>query len=272
MFHRTQLIFLLTSDALQVARIQPDRQTILKESEFKFESTGLAGALEQAKNQFGHGARLIIPEEYIYVTRLELQTSKIQLRSKIEKEIERVFPETIGTLAWDYQIIGTSNERMTVELSGITSDFAEILQTALSTSKYRFEAIIPESYALARLLLGQKNTLVVHERLGGWILILAQDQWVVAALFQPFLPTMTDIQNLIDFGKERKQFIPDQIVFSVQKNSREYLPQSPYPQVVLDEPFHVMFGAARLSLGQSDSQRLDLPLRGKHRSWWHRLF
>lgn len=273
MFARTHLIFSLTPTALSVARVQRDGQALVAAADFELGNSGLAGSFERAKKQFGQGARLIVPEEYVYTTRLEVQAKNPGLRSNIEKEITQIFPETLGDVAWDYQVITTSNEGIAVEVSGMMSDFSHVLKTALHTAHYRLEAIIPESYALAQLVPGHEVTLIVHECSSGWILALAKDQWVATALFQPNLPTVTDLQNVIDFGKERKHLTVSRVVFSVQKTLPEKLPQlTTLSQTILDVPLDATFGAAKISLGRSDDQRLDLPLRGAYQSWWQHWF
>lgn len=272
MFERSHIIFFLTATSLEAARVSHDGSMIQEEVSFSLDETGLAGALKKASARFGQGARMVLPEEYLYVTRLELDLPKTHLRSALEQKIVSVFPETIGTLAWDYELIGTTEKGVVVELSGVVRDFGEILSQALGEAHYRIEALIPESYALARLVLGNETSLLVHEREAGWISALIMEEHIVTSLWLTETPTESDLKSLITFGTERKQAIPQHVIFSLSKTSAQELPQLSLPQVVLDDPLNPILGAAKVSLGRKDSERMDLPLRGNKSSWFSRLF
>ncbi len=270
MFTRNRIIFALTTTTLHVTRVDHVGHEVLETADFEIGDAGLAGVFEQARKQFGQGARLIVPEEYVYVTRLEVEKLPSLTRSNIEKKIEDIFPEVLGDMAWDYQTIASTETGMMIELSGMTSDFTQVLKEALHQAKYRLEAVIPESYALAHQLIGKEVTLLIHERADGWIVALVKDQLVATALFQTSIPTMSDVQNVIDFSKERKKLVPEQGVYSLVKTLPEELPKIDLPQVTLDKPLDAVLGAAKMVLGQTDGQRLDLPLRDTKRSWWRR--
>lgn len=271
MFQKSHLIFLLTATSLQAARIDYTGSTIREEANFVLDETGLVGALQQAKERFGQGARIVLPEEYLYVTQLKLDLPPEHSRQAIEENIMSVFPETLGNLAWDYELTESNAQGGTVELSGIVRDFGEVLEQSLVTAHYRIEALIPESYALARLVLGDETALVLHEKEAGWLAMLIAKERVVTSIFLTAIPTENDLKGLIAFGTERKQAVPQHVILSLIHTEPQALPQLDLPQVVLDTPLNPLVGAAKILLGSHDSERMDLPIRGNRSTWLSRF-
>ena len=271
MFKVSPLIFLLTQKTLRVARVNRDGTALQDETIFDLDENGLAGALKEAKKKFGQGARMVIPEEYLYVTRVEVELSPKDERSLLEEKIISVFPETLGGFAWDYEVLTKNTEKGEVELSGIVRNFGEMIDQSLGSAHYRVEAIIPESYALARLVPRNEVSLVVHEKETGWLSMLISDKRVVTSIFLTKIPTQNELNDLITFGTERKHVTPQKILFSLVGTSVQVFPQMGLPQVVLSEPLNPMLGAAKILLGEKDENRMDLPLRGNRSTWISRL-
>lgn len=271
MFRRLPPIFFLTETALTAARIHPHTYQIEEEKIFVLDEHGLVGALKQACSEFGQGARFVLPEEYLYVTQLEVAASGLRSRSVLEDKILEVFPETLGDFAWDYELIEMNDEKAVVEISGVVKDFGEVLRDALKNSHCRIEALIPESYALARLISGETVSLLIHERESGWICALIAKERVVTSIFLEQVPTEQDLRSLITFGTERKKAAPNEVILSLCDTDPSLFPLLDLPQRVIEGGLNPLTGAAKIVLNRQDSARLDLPLRGTGLSWFARV-
>lgn len=271
MFGKSHLILSLSDTALRAARVSRDGSQIEQAEEFSLDETGLVGALEKVRVRFGQGARFVLPETYLYVTRLVLDVPAAHLRSVLEEKVADIFPEALGTIAWDYELIETTERGGVVELSGVVRDFGEVLKDALGKSRYRIQTLIPESYALARLLPVAEAALLVHESQDGWISALVMQERVITSLFLKQAPLEQDLRELIAFGTQRKGVRPSEVILSLRNTDPATLPTLDLPQRVLEIPLDPILGAARIVLRSGDSDRLDLPLRGVESSWWAKL-
>lgn len=272
MFKRSRTIFFLTNEALKAAQIGIDTHAVTRTDTFTLGEQGLAGALHQARERYGQGARWVLPERYLYVTQITVPVAESRSRAALEKYIANVFPETLGTLAWDYELLEpTESGEVRVELSGVVKEFGDILAQAIEQTGYHLEALIPESYALAQLVPGTRPTLLVHEKPDGWIVAVLQAGKVITALFLETLPDEAMLHTTLTFAKERKGIDPECLALSLQGTKSEAIPDLGLPREVLPQSLDPLLGGSLLTLGVRDDTRLDIPLRGLSQPWYCRF-
>lgn len=270
MFSRTRTILYPSVDVLRVAEGSIRTRTITHDVEVSLADGGLRAALISAFEKQSSPARFVVPEEYLYLTQVELPKEEA-VRSRLVRSIGDVFPEALSDLAWDFEVIAERDDRAIIEVSGVTKDFGQLLAEVVAGSSVRLEAVIPESYALAHALPSDEAVLFVHERGAGTILCLAANRRVVAALILDHQPTEAECVEFIEFGKVRKQFVPEKVLFSAVVSQLTTL--DGLPVVLLDIPLDPIRGALGLNLSsQKDADRLDLPIRGQQEPWYRRFF
>lgn len=271
MLMKSCTVLFLTDVSLEVARVNSSATLVEREASYSLDEAGLVGGLERVTNDFGRRVRFILPEKYLYVTQIRLDASPEDLRSVVEQKITDVFPESLDTLAWDYELIATNDDQVTVEVSGVVHDFGEMLRASLEKVHCRIEALIPESYALAQLVPGQGTTVLIHENQMGWVMALITRERVVASIFLDHIPTEPDLREFLIFSEQRKSVHPEKILLSVQTTDPSLLPLCNLPGSISDIPLNPMLGAAKIALKKRDSDRLDLPLRTGQASWFSRI-
>ncbi|QQR78605.1 MAG: hypothetical protein IPJ68_06070 [Candidatus Moraniibacteriota bacterium] len=243
-----------------------------RESEFPLADDGLRGALRAASSEYTSPARFIVPEEYLYLTQVEVPATEAS-RSQLVKLVDTVFPETLSELAWDFEVIAEADGRATIDVSGVTKDFGGLLKEALASSRVRLEAVIPESYALARALPTDDAVLFVHERRGLTIVSIARMRRVVSAIVLDHRPSEAELRDFIEFGKTHKQCTPEKLILSGIEIRPEEFSSLGLDALPLALPLDPVHGALLLDLSsRRDADRLDLPLRGYREPWYRRLF
>lgn len=270
-FTRTRSVFFLRPPTLQVATGIAGAGDVTKMSSFSVEES-FPRALQLALQEHTARARFIVPEEYLYLTQVEIPAIDAS-RTHLAKSIDAVFPESLSTLAWDFEVIAERDGRATIEVSGITKDFGTLLASALADSKMRLEAVIPESYALARALPSDETVLFVHARGTGTILCLAVKRRVVSSLILDHHPSESELKEFVEFGRTRKQCAPDTLILSGVDVQPEEFSSLGLKSVSLAVPLDPIRGALLLDLAShQDALRLDLPLRSAQAAWYRRLF
>lgn len=271
MFRRSKTIVFLTDTALQVVSIRPGTSLIDRQMDFTLDETGLTGAFQRVMSEFGRRIRLVLPEKYLYVTTLGIDAYSSNPRTVIEQKILDVFPETLGSLAWDYMIIDAGEKRMTVEVSGVVHDFGEVLQSALTKTRLSIEALIPESHALAQLVPNDRASLLVHENEMGWIVAVIKEGKVITAIFLEHIPSESDMKELITFAQQRKEIHLEKVLLSLRTVDPVVIPALGLPCDVLDVTLNPAIGAAKIVLRENDGDRLDIPLRSIPSSWFKKI-
>ncbi len=268
----SRTVFYPSADRLCAATGDLATGTIRRESEFLLDEHGLEGALRAASTEYRSRARLIVPEEYLYLTQIEIPAADVT-RSRLAELIGEVFPETLSDLAWDFEVVGEREGRSIVEVSGVTKDFGTLLSNAISAASVRLEAVIPESSTLARALPGNDAALLVHERASGTILCLIGDHEVVSSIVLDHLPTDQEVKEFLDFGRSHKHFEASKIFISGDFSGAEGAFGTGLSVVSLDAPLDVVRGALLIDLSsKSDAERLDLPIRTVTSPWYRRFF
>jgi hypothetical protein len=272
LFSHARTVFYPSSESVRAANGDTRTGMISRESEFSLTDGGLSGALHAASGEYALPARLIVPEEYIYLTQVEIPAAEVT-RSRLIKSVDAVFPETLSDLAWDFEVITEQDGRATVEISGVTRDFGILLKEALAESEVRLEAVIPESYALARALPTDEEVLFIHARQGGTILSLARARRIVSSITLDHHPAVTELADFITFGQTHKQFVPEKLFLSGSEAQPEEFSSLGLGIVPADLPLDPVRGALLLDLSSNqDADRLDLPLRSDQGPWYRRLF
>ncbi len=271
MFSHQRTILYLTVNELRAATGDIRTATVLQSDYLSLEHESLPAAVRSIENQHTKPVRFILPEEYLYLTQVKIG-SQNKTRSQIAVAIKDVFPESLSEIAWDYEILSSEGDQLTVEISGVTKEFGTLLSEALAQSILRLEAVIPESYALARAVPFSEPIVLIHKRESGTMLCLVKEQKTVSALTLDHDPTQSEILECIDFGKERKQCVAEKIVLSGLTNEHEAFSAGTIPVVVLDSPLDPIHGALLLNpVSGRDADRLDLPLRDRPDGWSRRL-
>ena len=275
MFERKQTIFFLTHSLVRMASVRIKPSEILREERISIEDIGLARAFEEGRKRMGNPEKLIVPEEYLYVTRLELPNADARHRSGIERVIESVFPETLEKLAWDYECVGETQGKTLVEVSGLVKEFGQILSAALKSANLSIASIIPESYALARLIEHPEPVLAIHESETGWIVFMVAGQRVVSSLFWDHVPTEKELRDFLEHTRKEKQVTAKQFVFSSVTASGEGWPELGLTRLPLDRALNVFHGAALIRAhSHRDEDRLSLPVRplsAWYSRWLHKV-
>ncbi len=272
LFSHTRTVFYPALESVRAASGDLRTGVISRESVFSLTDEGLSGALRTASGEYASPVRLIVPEEYLYLTQVEISATEAS-RTRLIKSVDAVFPETLSDLAWDFEVIAEQDGRATVEISGVTKDFGVLLKEALAESGVHLEAVIPESYALARALPTDEAVLFIHTRQGGTILSLARARRIVSSITLDHHPVVTELADFITFGKTHKQFVPEKLFLSGIEAQSEEFSSLGLDIVPADLPLDPVRGALLLDLSSNrDADRLDLPLRSDQGPWYRRLF
>lgn len=272
LFSHTRTVFYLSPESIRAASGDIRTGVISRESEFPLADGGLSGALRMASAEYPSPARFIVPEEYLYLTQVEIPVADVS-RSRLIKSVGAVFPETLSDLAWDFEVIEEKDGHATVELSGVTKDFGVLLKEALAVSRSRLEAVIPESCALARALPTDEPVVSIHGRQNGAVLLLSRSHQAVSSIVLSHQPSETELRDFIKFGEIHKQCTPEKIVFSGADVPSEQFASLGLETLLTDVPIDPIRGALLIDLSsERDVERLDLPLRAKHDPWYRRLF
>lgn len=272
LFSHTRTVFYPSSESVRAANGDVRTGAISRESEFLLADGGLVGALRTASREYPSPARFIVPEEYLYLTQVEIPIAEAN-RSRLIRSVDAVFPETLSDLAWDFEVIAEEDGRATVELSGVTKDFGILLKEALAGSQARLEAVIPESYALARALPTDEAVLFVHRREGGTIVSLARAHRVVSSIILDHHPSESELKGFVEFGQTRKQCVAEKLILSGIEAQGEEFSSLGLDMLPIDLPLDPIRGALLLDLSSNrDADRLDLPLRANQGAWYRRLF
>lgn len=272
MFSRTRTILFPSTLTLRVAAGDIRTGNIARETQVSLTDDGLRGALRAALGAYPSKARFVVPEEYLYLTQIEIPKVDA-VRTRLVRTIGTVFPEALSDLAWDFEVVAEHDGQATVEVSGVTKDFGALLAEAFSGSKVRLEAVIPESYALAHALPSDEAVLFIHQRGTGTILCLAAGHRVVSSLILDHEPSQVECAEFIEYGKTRKQFVAEKVLLSGVSSTTQEISFGDLPVVSLDAPLDPIQGALRINLSsERDAERLDLPLRAYREPWYRRLF
>lgn len=271
MFSHQRTILYLTANELRVATGDIRTATVLQSDYLSLEHESLPEAIRSIEQHHTKPVRFIIPEEYLYLTQIKID-SQARTRSQIAAAIEDIFPEALSEIAWDYEILSEEDNQLNVEVSGVTKEFGSLLTEALAQSILRLEAVIPESYALARVVPFSESVVLIHKRGEGAMLCLAKGQKIVSAITLHHDPSQIEVREFIDFGKEHKQCSVEKIVLSGFTNEGDKFSVDTIPVVTLDLLLDPIHGALLLNPSSSrDADRLDLPLRGRPESWFRRI-
>ncbi|MFA9262619.1 MAG: hypothetical protein ACEQSB_04675 [Undibacterium sp.] len=271
MFLHERTILYPVADELRAATGDTRTGIVLRSNYFSLESEGFPAAFPLVRKEHFAPVRFIIPEEYLYLTQVTLET-KSTIRSEIAAAIKDVFPESLSEIAWDFEILSEKEGQTVIEISGVTKEFGELLTAALSHSGLRLEAIIPESYALARTLPFDEPVILIHKRDDRVILCLSRKQKVVSTIILDHQPTPLEVREFIEFGKTRKGCAVEKIVLSGFGSEEESLGVDDLPVSMLDTALDPIHGALLLDYSsRHDADRLDLPLRIRSGSWYQRV-
>lgn len=272
LFSHIRTVLYLSPESVRAASGDIRTGVVSRESEFSLGDNGLSGALRAASIEYASPVRFVVPEEYLYLTQVEIPAAEAN-RSRLISSVDAIFPEALSDLAWDFEVIAEESGRATVEISGVTKDFGVLLKEALADSQARLEAVIPESYALARAVPTDEVVLFIHERLGGTILSIARARRVVSSIVLDHHPTEAEVAAFIEFGRTRKQCVPEKLVLSGIELQPEEFSSLRLDIVPIDSPLDPARGALLIDLSsERDADRLDLPLRTSQGAWYRRLF
>lgn len=218
MFEKKKIILFITKSKITVFRVvinnKPNQKII---GQFDFTLPLLDQILLKIKRIGNNNIRILLSEEFVYVTSLSFFSDSILNKTIVEQKAQEVIPEDLKQTIWDFKQItnlpfSSSHSQTNIQVIAAVKTLFEPLNNSIIKTGLRVEAIEPLSYALARFTKNQEKPFLFAYVSDYLFLTFAQKEIVFATERLNHIDA-TSINQFIAFVKENFSIEIKNIVF-----------------------------------------------------------
>ena len=247
---------------------------------FRYTKETLADGLKKIQTISKEKMRIVLGEEFVYVTELSFPHGTTITRELVREKAEEVIPENLKQTEWDFQTLHykektKDTDTILVQVAVIEKSFSESFRQALAVTPLSIEAIYPESYVLANLEIEESEVVIIIEQDRELTVLCAVlDGFVVATRVKKDAITTEDVRGFLSFLSTYKGKSPKKIFLSHcgEENLLKDLSLEGYEVRVKE--YNPLVGAALLEkISGEDEEILNIDIFSsiEKKAWW-RIF
>lgn len=217
MFAQKKIILFITKSKIKIAHVtlgdKPKEQIIHEEA---FDKDGLTAILLRNKKSLSGKVRLLLSEDFVYITTLLLPFKSNITKDIITLKAQELIPENLSETSWDFKQSLSSLPNQTtipVQIVAAVRVLFEQLSNAFIKARVQVEAIEPTSYAIARFTKNQNKPFLFVFISEEALLILGYKSIAVATQRLTLPLNKQRIDQFISFVKERYLVEPKDVIF-----------------------------------------------------------
>ncbi|KKR21922.1 MAG: hypothetical protein UT50_C0002G0013 [Candidatus Moranbacteria bacterium GW2011_GWA2_39_41] len=250
--HKRTILFINKEKIQWVAGQVPKGKLLGEVQSLPWSEENFIVALDEIFNKFPKKLRIVIGEEFSYVTHFQKNDKK----TSIVSEAQAFIPEKLQD-GWD------SCEEKTgdIQIMAVQQKIFTMLKKEIYHRSLQVEALEIESVSIARMLHEEKNKCYIFARNSGRIILgIVQDGEILASRIFSKLPDQEYVKKLVDYIARPKD-VPIEQVFIQDKTGKLSVMLKSLGFKVLDGELDPMIGICRkLDLTGRDKDVLNIPL------------
>ena len=200
-------VIFITRSRIRSAVFSDSGKIIQKETSQEWNENTLPGILNEIAGNGPDRARVVLGEEFCYVTTLK---SSEKNREAVLKEVEEIVPEDIRE-SWDFR--HEKNSDLPSQVAVIQPRFWDFFSRHLLEADFEVEAMEPESIALARLLAPSGFSLIMaYEEKA--LLVAVKNGVVAVAYLVKEEETLANFESFLAYVQKKCNARPEKLFVS----------------------------------------------------------
>jgi len=194
--HKRTILFINREKIQWTTGRVPDGKLFGEVNFLPWSEKNLSAALDNIADKFPKKIRIVVGEEFSYVTHF----AKNDKKNPIISEAQVLIPEKLQD-GWDSREADSGD----VQVMAVQQELFAILKKALAEKNLQVEAIEAESVSIARMIQEEKNTAFIFARNNGKIILgIAQGSEILATRIFAKLPEKEYIKEFISYVAKPK--------------------------------------------------------------------
>jgi hypothetical protein len=194
--HKRTILFINKEEIRWIKGRMPDGKFYGQVQFLPWSEKNLSVALENIEQNFPKKIRLVVGEEFSYVTNFK----KIDKKSSIISEAQVFIPEKLQD-GWD----SCERDSGNIQFMAVQQRLLIIIKKAFSERQLQIEAIEVESISIARIILAEKNEAFIFAKNESKIILgIAQNDEVLATRIFSIFPAKEEIEKFIEYVSKQK--------------------------------------------------------------------
>lgn len=225
MFASKKSILFIEKAKITVSLVEVSKKSKrISSQEIPWTPETLEQTLSNIKKITGNSVRILLSDEFVYVTSVIIPSDSISEKDDVKEKIQKLIPEDLNSVFWDFKEVLILKKNKDKELKAIqvicpVKSFFEQLCFALVKNGFEVEAIEPMSYTLAHLTKQSGRTVLVAYINDPSLLLIQEAGLVVATQLLGNVVTQKDVGTLIAHVKKKFSVIPNVVVVTGKTDS-----------------------------------------------------
>ncbi len=157
MFNTSKIIIIITKTKIKAFSIKLGASPIIeRQEEFDWKTETLVEVLNIIKSKFGPSIRILLSDEFVYITTIQTDIQNIATRASILQAAQQFIPEDMSQTSWDYRTYPTY-----IQVEVLNKSIYDQITEAVKKADIEIEAMESYSNSLARLLAEEKEPFVL---------------------------------------------------------------------------------------------------------------
>jgi len=221
MFDGEKKILFITKEKITAFKVvfgRAPKSISLFESEWTNET--LINVLLQIKKKVSDKFRVLLADDLVYITSFYISSNVPNERQVVLEKAKEHIPEDLKQISWDFKEIQVQQKDprttglKTIQVVAPVSSFMRNFDEAIKKSGIIVDAVEPTSYALSRIVKEEKEPQLIINFQDKTSLVFCHQGLVLAVKTSLIQPNSTQINNFINFNKDRFGIVPAKIILS----------------------------------------------------------
>lgn len=265
MFSKKYPVLFVSRHFVESGTLTHSRESFFEAGEsLSYQDQSLISVLEGMKILQGKTYSLVLSEELVYVTALSFPRNTPLTRALIQERAQELIPEHLNETQWDFRTMQyvtaeSTADTLWVQVAVVEKSFAADLEEVISSRAFSLTLILPESYALASLMVKEEGmTVIVECDRENTLFVACNHGLVLATEVKQGEFSLEALRTFLHFIEERTSQKSEHIIFShiQDETSSEALKQEGYS--VLTSDYNPLFSLLLERGSGADDQVLNL--------------
>lgn len=219
MFEAKKHILSLSNNLLKLSVVVGGSKPHVESTkEYSWAEDSVKTVLSQIKQEFGDKFRLLLSDEFVYMTSLIIPYGLSDEKNHIKSKAQEIIPEDLDATVWDFkEVLSIKNEKSeekVVQVIALVNHRHNQLFLTFNDLGFQIEAIEPLAYALGRLYTKEMEPLVILYQGEEPLQMVVNKGLVIESQVIKGDFSQKKVEELLSFVSERFNIVPTKIYCS----------------------------------------------------------